>query len=199
MEGIVKVRVQGVLLKWGRLLPSTHFALASSNWDRKLNESNLSYLIVSFGFNSKDATYIIKPFHTTGLFLYPLKISENPWSSDVFRGCRKRQMAWNEFRCFKEERSLGKKTIFPKSFSQGNCLPYCKFYFCFFYFYFLKGFERVYNNMDDIVLDIPRAHKHLDNLLNMCCRADVISLGLRQKAPFRLVYARGVFRTQWNI
>lgn len=47
------------------------------------------------------------------------------------------------------------------------------------------GFERVYNNMDDIVLDIPRAHKHLDSLLNMCCRADVISLGLRQKAPFR--------------
>ena len=44
--------------------------------------------------------------------------------------------------------------------------------------------------MDDIVLDIPRAHKHLDNLLNMCCRADVISLGLRQKAPFRLVYTR---------
>ena len=44
--------------------------------------------------------------------------------------------------------------------------------------------------MDDIVLDIPRAHKHLDNLLNMCCRADVISLGLRQKAPFRLVNTR---------
>jgi len=47
------------------------------------------------------------------------------------------------------------------------------------------GFERVYNNMDDIVLDIPRAYKHLDALLNMCCRGGVISLTLRHKAPTR--------------
>ena len=30
------------------------------------------------------------PFHTTRLFLRPLKISENRWFSDVFRGYRKR-------------------------------------------------------------------------------------------------------------
>lgn len=48
-----------------------------------------------------------------------------------------------------------------------------------------SGFERVYNNMDDIVLDMPRAYKHLDSLLELCCRADVISLALRQKAPSR--------------
>ena len=34
------------------------------------------------------------PFHTTGLFLYPLKTSENQRFS-VFRGYRKRPVAWN--------------------------------------------------------------------------------------------------------
>ena len=32
----------------------------------------------------------INLFHTTGLFLDPLKTSENLWFTDVFRGYRKR-------------------------------------------------------------------------------------------------------------
>ena len=32
-------------------------------------------------------------FYATGLFLYPLKTSENFWFSDVFRGYRKRSLA----------------------------------------------------------------------------------------------------------
>lgn len=48
-----------------------------------------------------------------------------------------------------------------------------------------SGFERVYATMDDIVLDIPRAYKHLENLLEQCCRAGVVSLEMRQKAPHR--------------
>ena len=39
-------------------------------------------------------TYLI-PFHATGLILYPLKTSENQMFSDVFRGYRKRSVAWN--------------------------------------------------------------------------------------------------------
>ena len=35
----------------------------------------------------------INPFHATGIFLYPLKKSENLWFSDVFRGYRKRPVA----------------------------------------------------------------------------------------------------------
>ena len=31
---------------------------------------------------------LFNPFLATGLFLYPLKTSENHRSSDVFRGCR---------------------------------------------------------------------------------------------------------------
>ena len=38
----------------------------------------------------------INPFHATGLFRYPLKISQNQMFSDVFRGYRKRPVAWNE-------------------------------------------------------------------------------------------------------
>ena len=38
----------------------------------------------------------IEPFHPTDLFLYPLKISENIWFSDVSRGHRKRSVAWKE-------------------------------------------------------------------------------------------------------
>jgi len=47
------------------------------------------------------------------------------------------------------------------------------------------GFERVYAAMDDIVLDSPRAFKYLDTILEMCCRADILPLSLRQKAPSR--------------
>ena len=33
---------------------------------------------------------LLNQFHATGLFLYPLKTSENLWFSDVFGGYRKR-------------------------------------------------------------------------------------------------------------
>ena len=36
---------------------------------------------------------VVKPFHVIGLFLYPLKTSENQRFSDVFRGYRKRPVA----------------------------------------------------------------------------------------------------------
>ena len=43
-----------------------------------------------------------KPFHATGLFLYTLKISENLWIPDVFRGYRKRPVAWNGLKQVKQ-------------------------------------------------------------------------------------------------
>ena len=39
--------------------------------------------------------YHAKPFHATGLFLYPLKTLENQRFYDVFREYRKRSVAWN--------------------------------------------------------------------------------------------------------
>jgi len=47
------------------------------------------------------------------------------------------------------------------------------------------GFQRIFDNMDDIVLDIPRAYKHLDTMLDKSCRSGIISLSLRQSAPSR--------------
>ena len=40
----------------------------------------------------------INPFFATGLFLYPLKISENLWIADVFRGYRKIPVPWTELK-----------------------------------------------------------------------------------------------------
>ena len=38
----------------------------------------------------------LNPFYATGLFLYPLKKTENLWFSDVLRWYRKRLVAQNE-------------------------------------------------------------------------------------------------------
>ena len=43
----------------------------------------------------KTFNLLIDPFHATGLFLYPLKILENVWFSNVFSGYRKKPVAWN--------------------------------------------------------------------------------------------------------
>ena len=51
----------------------------------------------SFVFSRKKITtrYSINTSHATGLFLQPLKRSENLWFSDVFRRHRKRPVAWD--------------------------------------------------------------------------------------------------------
>ena len=38
----------------------------------------------------------VNPFHATGQFLYPLKILEDLWFSDIFRGYRNRPVVSNE-------------------------------------------------------------------------------------------------------
>ena len=66
----------------------------------------------------------INRFHATGLFLYPLKTSENQRFSDVFRCYRKRPVAWNGLMGWHEKHGgiydgrlrlsgSGKKTPFP--------------------------------------------------------------------------------------
>ena len=39
--------------------------------------------------------FVVNPFDATGLFLYPLKTSENQRFSDLLRGYRKRPVVWN--------------------------------------------------------------------------------------------------------
>ena len=47
-----------------------------------------------FFHNFSNDTFI-NLFHATGLFLYPLKTSENQRFLDIFRGYRKRPVTWN--------------------------------------------------------------------------------------------------------
>ena len=44
---------------------------------------------------------VSNPFYVTGLFLYLLNTSENPWFPNVFRGFRKKPVAWNELNKWK--------------------------------------------------------------------------------------------------
>ena len=53
------------------------------------------------------------------------------------------------------------------------------------FFSFRQGFERVYDSMDDIILDIPHAYRVLGHFVDKCARAGVITLALRDKAPTR--------------
>ena len=48
----------------------------------------------------KELQESINPFHGTGLFLCPLKTSENQRFSDVFKGYRKRPVVWNRLKKF---------------------------------------------------------------------------------------------------
>ena len=57
-----------------------------------LYDRNLRQVRVNASFNLLQN---INAFHVTGLFLRPLKTSENQRFSDVFMGYRKRQVTWN--------------------------------------------------------------------------------------------------------
>ena len=46
-------------------------------------------------FRMRVCQLLLNPFHATGLLLHLLKILENLWFSDVFRGYGKRPVAWN--------------------------------------------------------------------------------------------------------
>ena len=47
----------------------------------------------------------VNPFHSASHFLYPLKTSENLWFSNVFRGYRKRPVAWFGLMMIKSNRA----------------------------------------------------------------------------------------------
>ena len=53
------------------------------------------FLFLSFSIYFKFPWHSINLFHATGLFRYPLKASENLWFFHVFRGYRRRLVAWN--------------------------------------------------------------------------------------------------------
>ena len=68
-----------------------------------------SLIYVIYGKN----LFIFNPFHTTGLFRYPLKTSENQSFSDVFRDYPKRPVAWNKLIATKQKKrpAVGNKCL----------------------------------------------------------------------------------------
>ena len=67
----------------------------------KLKTFSLTYLLVFYRVKCPKTRYLsnefssINQFNAIDLFLYPLKTSENLRLSDVFRGYRKKPVAWN--------------------------------------------------------------------------------------------------------
>ena len=55
-----------------------------------------NFFLAIFVSNGGWSSFALNPFQVTGLFLYPLKTSENQRFSDVFGGYRKRPVAWSE-------------------------------------------------------------------------------------------------------
>ena len=70
-----------------------------NKWLKKALLLALSHDIYIFKYNfhflnnqTESHVVVCNPFYFTGLFLYPLKASENQWFSDVFREYRVGQM-----------------------------------------------------------------------------------------------------------
>ena len=55
------------------------------------SSTSLPRTIFTYTISNLTCHITIYPFHATGLFLYPVNISENLSFSDVFKGYRKRQ------------------------------------------------------------------------------------------------------------
>ena len=51
--------------------------------------------VTLWSFDNSFSCIPFNPFHATALFLYPLKTAENLRFCDVFKGYRKRRVAWN--------------------------------------------------------------------------------------------------------
>ena len=68
---------------------------------KKVTGTMIALWIISYFFplSIKLRLILINLFNVTGFFLYPLKTWENLWFSDVFRGHRKRPVAWNGLVC----------------------------------------------------------------------------------------------------
>lgn len=52
----------------------------------------------------------------------------------------------------------------------------------------LQGFQRVYDELPEISLDVPHAHSMIENFVDLCYQESVITKQLRDACPSRSVY-----------
>lgn len=52
----------------------------------------------------------------------------------------------------------------------------------------MQGFQRVYDELPEISLDVPHAHSIIENFVDLCHQESVITKQLRDACPSRSVY-----------
>lgn len=69
----------------------------------------------------------------------------------------------------------------------GALQPLLTFIHIFSSFFFIQGFQRVYDELPEISLDVPHAHSMIENFVDLCHQESVITKQLRDACPSRSV------------
>lgn len=69
----------------------------------------------------------------------------------------------------------------------GGIAAIVDFYSYIFSFLFIQGFQRVYDELPEISLDVPHAHSMIENFVDLCHQESVITKQLRDACPSRSV------------
>jgi programmed cell death protein 4 len=62
-----------------------------------------------------------------------------------------------------------------------------------------QGFERVYDNMPDLAIDVPPAYNILERFVTRCRSIGIIDDELLRKMPTRLVSLEDLFKTLFRL
>lgn len=61
------------------------------------------------------------------------------------------------------------------------------YFYSYIFFFFMQGFQRVYDELPEISLDVPHAHSIIENFVDLCHQESVITKQLRDACPSRSV------------
>lgn len=61
------------------------------------------------------------------------------------------------------------------------------YFYSYIFFFFTQGFQRVYDELPEISLDVPHAHSIIENFVDLCHQESVITKQLRDACPSRSV------------
>ena len=110
----------------------------------------------------------INLFHATGIFLYPLKTSKNQRFFDIFRGYRKKPVAWNGLKIplallwlssirytffLMLQNHMIYSCVFVMNSDHIHWMK-CKFTLWLFCFIYLKNFTKFFHSLHKIIPDI---------------------------------------------
>lgn len=70
-------------------------------------------------------------------------------------------------------------------FSTILCTASLSYYYLYIFFFLLQGFQRVYDELPEISLDVPHAHSIMETFVDLCYQESVITKQLRDACPSR--------------